>query len=90
MPRLCSMMVWQTPTRSRADQVKTSLLLLRQERNHASSFGEMSSLIKTVCMGAVRSRGTILVPSLLYSCVLTFLCLVGQGLLLSSRSAIRQ
>jgi hypothetical protein len=31
MPRLCSMTVRLTPTRSRADQVKTSLFLERQE-----------------------------------------------------------
>jgi hypothetical protein len=72
MPRLCLMMVQQTPTRSRADQAKTSLLRLRQERSLASSFGERSSLIKMVCLGVAKSRGAVLVPSLLCSCALTF------------------
>jgi hypothetical protein len=90
MPRLCSMMVRLTPTRSRAGQAKTSLLWFRQERSLASSFGERSSQIKTVCLGVARSRWTVLVPPLLCSCVLTFLCLVGRGLLLSSCSAVRQ
>jgi hypothetical protein len=72
MPRLCSMIVRLTPTRSKADHVKTSMLQLRQERSLASSFGRRSSLIKTVCLGVAWSRGTVLVPSLLCSCVLIF------------------
>jgi hypothetical protein len=49
-----------------------SLLRLRQEISLASLFGERSSLIKTVCLGVVRSRGTVLVPSLLCSWALDF------------------
>jgi hypothetical protein len=90
MPLLCSMMVRLTPTRSRADQTKTSLLRLRQERSLASSFGERSSLIKTICLGVARSWGIVLVASLLCCYALNFLCLVGRGLLLSLRSAVRQ
>jgi hypothetical protein len=45
MPRLCLMIVRLTPTRSKADHAKTSLLQLRQERSLASSFGERSLLI---------------------------------------------
>jgi hypothetical protein len=37
MPRLCLMMVRLTPTRSRADHAKTSLLRLRQNRSLSSS-----------------------------------------------------
>jgi hypothetical protein len=72
MSRLCSMIVRVTPTRSKADHAKTSLLQLRQERRLASSLGRRSSLIKTVCLGVVGSRGTVLVPSLLCSCALIF------------------
>jgi hypothetical protein len=56
MPKLYSMIVWLTPTRSKADHAKTSLLWLRQERSLASSLGRRSSLIKTVCLG-LRGRG---------------------------------
>jgi hypothetical protein len=56
MPRLCSMIVRLTPTRSKVDHAKTSLLRLRQERSLASSLGRMSSLIKTVCLG-LQGRG---------------------------------
>jgi hypothetical protein len=90
MPRLCSMIMQLTSTRSKADQAKTSLLWLRQERSLASLFGRRSSLIKTVCLGVARSRGTVLVPSLLYSCALFFLFLVVRGLLVSSHSVVRQ
>ena len=65
MSRLCSMIVWLTLTRYKADHVKTSLLRLRQERSLASSFGKRSSLIKIVFLGVARSRGTVLVPVLL-------------------------
>jgi hypothetical protein len=90
MPRLCSMIVWLTPTRSKEDHAKTSLLRLRQERSLASSFGKRSSLIKTVCLGVAGSRGAVLVPSLLYICVLTFLFLVVRGLLVSLYFVVRQ
>jgi hypothetical protein len=72
MSRLCSMTVRLTLTRSKADHAKTSLLRLRQERSLASSLGRMSLLIKPVCLGVAGSRGTVLVPSLLCSCALTF------------------
>jgi hypothetical protein len=65
MPRLCSMMERLTPTRSRADQVKTSLLQERQEMSFSSSHDVRSSLIMTVCFGVAESRGTAFVPSLL-------------------------
>jgi hypothetical protein len=90
MPRLCLIIVRLTPTRSKAGHAKMSLLRLRKERSLASSFGERSSLIKIVCLGVAGSRGTVLVPSLLYNCALTFLCLVGRGLLLSSCSIVMQ
>jgi hypothetical protein len=56
MPRMCLIMVRLTPTRSRADQAKTSLLRLRQERSLATSCGERSSLIMMVCLG-LRCQG---------------------------------
>jgi hypothetical protein len=65
MPRLCSMMERLTPTRSRADQAKTSLLRVRQERSFSSSRDVRSSLIMTVCFGVAELRGTVFVPSLL-------------------------
>jgi hypothetical protein len=77
-------------SRSRADHAKTSLLWLRQEMSLASSLGRRSSLTKTVCLGVAGSRGTVLVPSLLYSCVLVFLLLVARGLLVSLHSVVRQ
>jgi hypothetical protein len=90
MPRLCSMTVRLTPMRSNADHAKISLLWLRQESSLASSLGRRSSLTKTVCLGVAGSRGTVLVPSLLYSCALTFLLLVVQGLLVSLHFVMRQ
>jgi hypothetical protein len=65
MPKLCSMMVRLTPTRSREDRAKTSLLQLRQERSLFSSAGRRYSLTRTVCLGVTDSRGTVLTPSLL-------------------------
>jgi hypothetical protein len=61
MPRLWSM----TPTRSRVDQAKTSLLQVRQERSFSSSRYVRSSLVITVCLKVVESRGTVFIPSLL-------------------------
>jgi hypothetical protein len=90
MPRLCLMIVHLTPTRSKAYHVKISLLRLRQERSLASSFGRRSSLIETICLGVVGSRGAVLVPSLLYSCVLNFLFLVVRGRLVSLHNVVRQ
>jgi hypothetical protein len=90
MPRHCSMIERLTPARSKADHAKTSLLRLRQERSLAYSFGRRSSLIKTVCLGVAGSRGTVLVPSLLCNCALTFLFLVVRGMLVSSHSVMRQ
>jgi hypothetical protein len=57
MPRLYSMIVRLTPSRSRADQARTSFLRLRQERSLYSSCGDRSSLIMTVCFGVAGSRG---------------------------------
>jgi hypothetical protein len=68
MPRLCSMMVRLTPTKSRADQAKTSLFRERQEMSISSSCEVRSSLMMTVCLGVAWSSGTVFVPSLLYSC----------------------
>jgi hypothetical protein len=62
MPRMCSMMVWLTPTRSRVDQANTSLLQLRQERSLASSCGERSSLIMIVWLGLQGQGGPSLFP----------------------------
>jgi hypothetical protein len=89
MPKLCSMMVRLTLTRSRADHAKTSLLRLRQERSLSSSAGRRSSLTRTVCLGVTGSRGTVLIPSLLCSCALISLPLFVRGLLLSSHSVAR-
>jgi hypothetical protein len=90
MPKVCSMMARLTPTRSRADQAKTSLLKLRHERSFPSSCDVRTSLIMTVCFGVAGSRGTIFGPSLLCSWVLTFLPLAGRGLSLPSHSVVRQ
>jgi hypothetical protein len=59
MPKLCSMMVRLTPTRSRADHAKMYLLWLRQERSLSSSAGKRSSLIMIVCLRVTESRGTV-------------------------------
>jgi hypothetical protein len=90
MPRLCSMMERLTPTRSSADQAKTSLFQERQERSFSSSREVRPSLIITVCFGVARSRGTAFVPSLLWSCALTFSSWTEQLLSKPSRSAVRQ
>jgi hypothetical protein len=62
IPKLCSIMDRLTPTRSSADQAKTSLFLARQQRSLSSSCNVRSSLIVTVCLGVAWSRGTVLVP----------------------------
>jgi hypothetical protein len=67
------MTVRLTPTRSRADQAKTSLFLERQEMSFSSSCEVRSSLIMTVYLGVAGSRGTVFVPLLLCSCA--FACL---------------
>jgi hypothetical protein len=72
------MMVRLTPTRSRADQAKTSLFRERQEMSFSSSREVRSSLITTVCLGVARSRGTAFVPSLLCSCAFTFSSVTGR------------
>jgi hypothetical protein len=72
MPRPCSMMVWLTPIRSRADQAKTSLFWERQQMSFSLSREVRSSLITTVCLGIAGSMGIVFVPSLLCSCALTF------------------
>jgi ABC-type uncharacterized transport system permease subunit len=66
------MMVRLTPTRSRADQAKTSLFRERQEMSFSSSREVRSSLIITICLGVARSRGTTFVSLLLYSCAFIF------------------
>jgi hypothetical protein len=90
MPRLCSMMERLTPTRSRVDQAKTSLLQLIQEMSFSSSRDVRSLMIMTVCFGVAESMGTIFVPSLLCSWSLTFLPLTGRWLSMPSRSIVRQ
>jgi hypothetical protein len=62
MPKLCLMMVRLTPTRSREDHAKTSLLRLRQERSLSSSAGKRSLLIRTICFGVSEYRGLFLLP----------------------------
>jgi hypothetical protein len=90
IPKLCSMIERLTPTRSRANQAKTSLFLDRQERSLCSSCEVRSSLMMTVCLGVAWSRGTVLVPLLLYSCA--FSCSLAVGLVAwgTSRCAVRQ
>jgi hypothetical protein len=78
MPRLCSMTVGLTPTRSRADQAKTSLFLERQKMSFSSSCEVRSSLITIVCLGVAESRETVFVPLLLCSCALNFSSEVGR------------
>jgi hypothetical protein len=90
MPRLSSMMEGLTPTKSSADQAKTSLLWERQERSFSSSHDVRSALIITVCFGIAGSRGTAFVPSLLWSWALTFSSSTGRLLSKPSRSAVRQ
>jgi hypothetical protein len=90
MPRLCSMMERLTPTRSRANQAKTSLLWERQERSFSSSRDVRSSLIIIVCFGVAVSRGTAFILSLLWSWALTFPSATGRVLSKPSRSAVRQ
>jgi hypothetical protein len=90
MPRLCSMMERLTPTRSRVDQAKISLLRKRQERSFSSCRDVRSSLIIIVCFGVAGSRGTAFIPSLLWSWALTFLSSIGRVLLKPSRSAVMQ
>jgi hypothetical protein len=90
MPRLCSMIERLTPTRSRADQAKTSLFWERQERSFSSSHEVRSSLIITVCLGVAGSRGTAFVPSLLWSYALAFSSLIERLFSKPSRSAVRQ
>jgi hypothetical protein len=90
MPRLCSMTARLTPTRSRADQAKTSLFLERQEMSFSSSCEVRSSLITTVCLVVAGSRGTVFVPSLLCSCAFTFSSVVGRVASGTSRYVVRQ
>jgi hypothetical protein len=90
MPRPCSMMVRLTPTRSRADQAKTSLFREIQEMSFSSSRGVRSSLIMSVCLGVARSRGPAFVPSLLYSCAFTFSSTTGRVPSKTLRCAVRQ
>jgi hypothetical protein len=84
------MTVRLTPIRSRADQAKVSLFLERQEMSFSSSCEVRSSLITTVCLGVAGSRGTVFVPSLLYSYSLTFLSVVGHVASVTSRCVVRQ
>jgi hypothetical protein len=73
-------MVRLTPTRSRADQAKTSLFWERQEMSFSSSHEVRSSLITTVCLGVAGSRGTAFILSLLCTCAFTFLSATGGSL----------
>jgi hypothetical protein len=90
MPRLCSMTVRLTLTRSRADQAKTSLFLERQEMSFSSSCEVRSLLMMIVCLGVAGSRVTVFVPSLLYSCA--FSCSLAAGRVASgtSRCVVRK
>jgi hypothetical protein len=90
MPRLCSMMEQLTPTRLRADQAKTSLFRERQEMSFSSCREVRSSLITTVCLGVAGSRGTVFVPSLLYSCAFTFSSATGRVTSETSHCVVRQ
>jgi hypothetical protein len=90
MPRLCSMTVRLTPTRSRADQAKTSLFLERQEMSFSSSCEVRSSLMMNVCLGVARSRGTVFVPSLLCTCAFSCSLAAGQVASGTSRCVVRQ
>jgi hypothetical protein len=90
MPRLCSMTVRLTPTRSRVDQAKTSLFLERQEMSFSSSCEVRSLLMTTVCLGIAGSRGTVFVLSLLYSCAFAFLSAAGWVASETSRCVVRQ
>jgi hypothetical protein len=84
------MSVQLTLTRSRADQVKTSLFLERQEMSFSSSCEVRSSLITTVCLGVAGSRGTVFVPSLLCSCAFIFLLAAARVASKTSRYVVRQ
>jgi hypothetical protein len=84
------MTVRPTSTRSWADQAKTSLFLERQEMSFSSSCEVRYSLITTVCLGVAGSKGTVFVPSLLYSCALTFSSVVGWVTSKTSRYVVRQ
>jgi hypothetical protein len=90
IPKLCSMMERLTPTRSRADQAKTSLFLDRQQRSLSSSCEVRSSLMVTVCLGVALSRGTVLVLPLLCSCALSCSLAVELADSGTSRWAVRQ
>jgi hypothetical protein len=90
MPKLCSMTVRLTPTRSRADHAKMSFLQLRQERSLSSADGKRSSLSRIVCLGVAESTRTVLTASLFCSYALIFLPLFVRGLLVSSHSIVRQ
>jgi hypothetical protein len=90
MPRLCSMTMRLTSTRSRADQAKTSLFLERLEMSFSSSCEVRSSLITTVCLGVAGSRGTVFVPSLLCSYALTFSSVFGRVASETSHCVVRQ
>lgn len=63
----CSMTEWLTPTRSKVDQVKTSLLWFRRDSNLESSSMVRSSLIKTIWLGIDVSSGTFLDTLMLWS-----------------------
>lgn len=80
MPRPCSMMVRLTPSRSWANQAKTSLFRERQEMSFSSSREVRSSLITTVCLGVAGSRGTAFVLLLLGSCAFVFCRRLGGSL----------
>jgi hypothetical protein len=90
MPRLCSMIVRLTPTRSRVDQAKMSLFLERQEMSLSLSCEVRSSLMMTVCLGVAWSRGTVFVPSLLYSCAFSCSLAVGRAASGTSCCVVRQ
>jgi hypothetical protein len=61
----CSMTELLTPTRSKADQAKTSLLQFKQDNGLDSSSMVRSSLIKIASFGIKVSKGNFLSSSLL-------------------------
>lgn len=65
MLRSCLIIVWLTPTRSKVDQAKTSLLQLRHDISLVSSSVERSLPIRTFLFGSEASNGTFLASLLL-------------------------
>jgi hypothetical protein len=71
------------------DGAADSLFRERQEMSFSSSCEVRSSLITTVFLGVAGLRGIVFVPSLLYSCTLTFLSAAGRVTSKTSRCVVR-